>query len=552
MASSVKGVKQPANAVTAPARRFLSMSVQRFAAVECRAAATAASQNRRWPVRACAMLLLLLTLPALASAENVLIKRVLIVDGTGAEPAATDVRVRGDRVVAIGNLAKGADETLIEAAGLALTPGFIDTHSHHDQLLDEKPQALAAVSQGITTIVAGQDGGSTIPLSALFERRSQHPAAVNIASYSGHNSLREAVMGRDFKRPATPAEVARMRVLLAADMEAGALGLSTGLEYDPGIYSATDEVVTLAREAAKHGGRYVSHLRSEDRRLWAALDELVEIGRRARIPVQVSHAKLAMTDWWGEADRMLGVLDKARAEGVDATLDIYPYPYWQSTLTVLWPDRDFGNLATAEYVLAHLAPADGLRLTRFTPDPALVGRTVAEIARQRRTSEPATAMALIREAEAARGDVNVIGTSMDERDIATLIAWPHANISSDGAIDDLHPRGAGAFTRVLRLYVREAKLLTLATAVHKMTGLAARHVGLTNRGTIKVGGYADLVLLDPRIVGDRATTEQPAALSEGIVRVWVNGVPVLKDGRPTGSLPGRVLRRGDGGLTPAR
>ena len=486
--------------------------------------------------------ILCLAIPA--HAEDVLIEHVLLIDGTGAKPSLADVRVRGDRVVAIGNLEKTLDEVAIDAKGLALAPGFIDTHSHHDELLASKPDALAATSQGITTIVAGQDGSSAIPLSRFFDERQRSSAAVNIASYSGHNALRAAVMGKDFKRKATAIEIEKMRLLLAADMKAGALGLSTGLEYDPGIYSSTDEVLTLAREAAAHHGRYISHMRSEDRALWAALDELVEIGRKANIPVQVSHAKLAMTDWWGQADRMLGVLDKARSEGVDATLDVYPYAYWQSTLTVLWPDRDFTNRQSAEFVLQHLAPADGLLISQFTPDLTLVGKTVAQVAEKRGTDAPATAIALIKEAEAAKSDINVIGTSMDERDIATLIAWPHANISSDGAIDDRHPRGAGAFTRVLRQYVRKQHLMSLEAAIHKMSGLAAQHVGLTDRGTIQAGGFADLVLFDPRTVGDRATIEAPNALSEGIVRVWVNGDQVFSNGKATGLRPGRVLRRG--------
>jgi N-acyl-D-amino-acid deacylase len=489
-----------------------------------------------------ALILSLLTVtPALAG--DFLIRDAQLVDGTGAPPRRADIRVAGDKIAAIGELKPNPGETVVDAHGLALAPGFIDTHSHHDRGLENKLDALPVVSQGITTIVVGQDGSSTIPLADFFRAIEAKPAAMNIASYSGHNDLRDKVLGDDFKRKATPAEVEKMRRLLAADMEAGALGLSTGLEYDPGIYSDRSEVLTLAREAAKHGGRYISHMRSEDRDLWAALNELVNIGREAKLPVQVSHAKLAMTDWWGQADRFLAVLDKARAEGIDATLDVYPYPNWQSTLTVLWPKRDFSNRETAEFVLKHLAPADGLLISAFTPDPSLVGKTVADVARQRGTDAPAAAMALIREAEAAKGEVHVIGTSMDERDIAKLIAWPQANISSDGQLEDLHPRGAGAFTRVLRVYVREKKKLTLEEAVRKMSGLAAKHMGLTDRGEIRVGAAADLVLFDPATVADRSTPKDSSALSVGIARVWVNGALVYLDGKATGAHPGRALRR---------
>jgi len=308
-------------------------------------------------------------------------------------------------------------------------------------------------------------------------------------------------------------------------------------------------VLALAREAAAHGGRYISHMRSEDRDLWEALGEVVEIGRQTHMPVQVSHAKLAMTDWWGQADRFLAVLDKARAEGIDATLDVYPYTYWHSTLTVLWPERNFGDRPTAEFILKHLAPAKGLLISRFAPDPSIAGKTVAEIAVLRKTDEVTTLMALVREAEASGGGANVIATSMDERDIAKLVAWPHANISSDGGIGARHPRGAGAFTRVLRIYVRETGLLPLEQAIYKMTGLSAAHMGIADRGTLRPGAFADLVLFDPATVGDRATTDDPQAISTGIARVWVNGAVVFDGKRTTGAHPGRVIRRTKG---PAR
>lgn len=478
--------------------------------------------------------------PTATPATGLLIENAVVVDGTGAGRRNADVRIHADRIAEVGSLDPRPGEAVVDAGGLVLAPGFIDTHSHHGSKLDQHRDALAVLSQGITTIVSGQDGGSTIPLADAFKALDARPAAINVAFYSGHNALREAVLGEDFKREATAAEIARMRGLLRADMQAGALGLSTGLEYDPGIYSSRAEVLELAREAATHGGRYISHMRSEDRDLWPALDELVEIGRQTGMPVQVSHAKLAMTDWWGQADRIVAVLERARAEGIDATLDVYPYTYWQANLGVLWPKRDFDNRATAEFVLEHLAPADGLLISGFDPDPSLVGKTVAQIAAQRGTDPATTAMDLLRETQ---GDAHVIGTSMDERDIATLVAWPHANICSDGGFDDLHPRGAGAFTRVLRLYVREQKLLTLEQAIHRMTGLSAQHMGFSERGVIRPGAYADLVLLDPATVADRATTQAPGLLSEGIAKVWVNGQLVLERNTPTGSTPGRALRR---------
>jgi len=331
-------------------------------------------------------------------------------------------------------------------------------------------------------------------------------------------------------------------------MAAGALGLSTGLEYDPGIYSSPGEVVELARVAASFGGRYISHVRSEDRQFWAAIEEIISIGREARLPVQISHIKLAMRSLWGHADSLLRTLERARAAGVDITADIYPYTYWQSTLTVLFPQRDFDNRETAEFVLREVSTPDGLLLARFDPDTTYVGKTVAQIAAARGTDPPATLMALIRESIAmeertGRSGESVIGTSMHERDIEKLLAWPFANVCSDGALNGRHPRGAGAFTRVLGEYVRERRVVPLEEAIRKMTSLSARNVGIVDRGRIAPGQFADLVLFDPLAVRDVATPEQPRALSLGIRTVWVNGRIVWDGDRATGEAAGKVIRR---------
>ena len=487
-------------------------------------------------------------LPILAAA-SVLIVNALVVDGTGAPRRAAAVRVRGDRIAEVGALTPAPGESVFDAKGLVLAPGFIDTHSHGDRGLFERPAALAAVSQGISTIVVGQDGGSPLPLRDFFARLEREPAAVNVASYAGHGGLRQKVMGEDFRRAARPDELARMRVLLEGEMKAGALGLSTGLEYDPGIFSARSEVVELARVAAAAGGRYISHVRSEDRDFWDAIDEIVAIGREARLPVQVSHIKLAMHSLWGQADRLLRTLDRARTAGIDVTADVYPYLYWQSTLTVLFPKRDFENRQEAELVLREIATPDDLLLGRFAPEPSYAGKTVAEIARLRGTDPPATLMELIREAlthekKTGSDDVeSVIGTSMSEADLEKLLAWPFADVCTDGELDGRHPRGFGTYARVLGRYVRERKVVSLEEAVRKMTSLAAHNVGLVDRGTIRPGAYADLVLFDPATVIDRATTREPQALSVGIQRVWVNGAVVYEAGAAAGPRPGRVLRR---------
>jgi N-acyl-D-amino-acid deacylase len=254
--------------------------------------------------------------------------------------------------------------------------------------------------------------------------------------------------------------------------------------------------------------------------------------------------KLAMTDWWGQADRFLGVMDRARAAGVDITGDVYPYEYWQSTLTVMFPKRDFRNRESAEFALKHLAPAEGLLLSDFSPDRSLIGKTVAQVAAQRGVDPAEALMQLIAESQAPGATEAVIGTSMRGDDIAKLIAWPHANICSDGALGDRHPRGIGSFPRVLRVYVREQHLLTLEQAIHTMTQSAADHMGIADRGVIRPGARADLVLFDPATIADRATSETPGAQSVGISRVWVNGALVFKDGQPTGVRSGQAVLRG--------
>ena len=488
-------------------------------------------------------------LGAVAPAETTLVVNAVVVDGTGTPGRRASVRIADGRILAVGTLTRSPGDRVVDARGLVLAPGFIDTHAHYDDSLFTRPDALPPVSQGVTTVVVGQDGDHPHPLGDFLRQLEREPAAVNVAAYAGHGTIRRLVLGDDFRRAASAAEVDSMGKLLAADLAAGALGLSTGLEYDPGIYSAPDEVLALARKAAAARGRYISHMRSEDRKFYSAVSELITIGREAQLPVQISHAKLAMRSLWGSAPKLLERLDSARKLGVDVTLDVYPYTYWQSTITVLFPGRNFSDSSEADLVLKEVAAADGIRFTDG-PDRSLIGRSIAELARD--AGEPPV-LTLLRLAQ--RGDsieratggtsyLGIIGTSMAEADIETLLKWPHANVCSDGASGGGHPRGYGAFARVLGRYVRERKVLTLEAAVRKMTSLSAAHMGFSDRGTIAAGQRADLVLFDPKLVADRSTPANPTATAVGIARVWTNGVEVYRDGRPTGARPGKVLRRG--------
>ncbi len=486
--------------------------------------------------------------PAPETPRGFVLVKASVLDGTGAEARMVNVRVEGDTIVGVEEGEPPAGYEVIDASGFTLAPGFIDTHSHGDGDLFENRDALAAVNQGITTIVVGQDGGSPYPLADFWKKLEANPVALNVAAYAGHGTLRETVMGEDFRRAATEEEIEKMRLLLIEEMKAGALGLGAGLEYDPGIYSERSEMIALAREAASWGGRYISHMRSEDRYFWDAIDEIIAIGREAKLPVQISHTKLAMQNLWGQADRLISLLDAARAEGIEVNADIYPYTYWQSTLTVLFPRRDFQDRKEAEIAVRQISTPEGILIPRYKPEPSYEGKTLAEIAALRGTDPEQTLMDLIREAEAMRatgetGVESVIATSMEEADIEKLMKWEHMSISTDGELDGAHPRGYGTYPRFLGRYVRERKVMPFPRAVQKATSLPAAQMGFSNRGRIAPGFKADLVLFDPESVIDQATPTEPHAISIGIDRVWVNGKLVYEDRKTTGEYPGLPLKR---------
>lgn len=485
--------------------------------------------------------------PAAVTA-TLLIDNVIVLDGSGAVGEMAAVRIAGDSITALGDLQQQPGESVLDGKGLVLAPGFIDTHSHHDDGLVADRSALPLLRQGITTAVFGQDGFHSLPVETELQAFEAEPAAINIGSYIGHGSLREAVLGKNAKRPASSEEIEAMRALLLRELESGAFGLSTGLEYEPALYSTTEEVLALAQATADIGGRYISHIRSEDRFLWDAIEEIIRIGQETRMPVQISHLKLAAKGLWGQAAQVLARLDAARAEGVDISADIYPYEYWQSTMWVLLPARDPDDLDEIAFVLDELTPADGIIFTRFEAEPDYVNKSVAKIAAERGTTEVETFSALLKESQAwseANPGImaeSIMGRSMSEADIATLLTWPEINICSDGGYTG-HPRGHGAFPRVLARYVRELAVLELEDAIAAMTSRAAAHLGITDRGRIAPGYKADLVLFDPKTIQDRAGIRDGQVLADGVVGVWVNGQRVLENGNATDTRPGRVLRR---------
>jgi N-acyl-D-amino-acid deacylase len=480
---------------------------------------------------------------------DTIIRYAMICDGSGGRPFRADLGIIADTIAFIGDLKHASAKNEIDAKGLTVAPGFIDTHSHHAGELFQHRDFLAAVSQGVTTIIIGQDGESNFPLGTFFQQVSDTPVAINIGSYCGHNTLRDAVLGKDFKRFATQDEIEKMKSMLRQDMEAGALGLSTGLEYDPGIYSSADEVVQLTKEVAPYGGRYISHIRSEDRYFWKAIDEIINIGKVEKIPVQISHIKLAMHNLWGKSDSLLALLDNARKNGINITSDIYPYAFWHSTIRVLFPDRNFSDEKEAEMILKEITLPEDIILSSYEIQPEYEGKSLAAIAKlESKTSAKMLTELIARienfEKEHNRAcDEGILATSMNERDIKKLMSWRQANICSDGSSFGGHPRGYGAFTKVLGHYARQEKIFTLQEAVHKMTGLSAEHMGIKGRGLIKKGYCADLVLFDPAKVSDEATVAEPHKISEGIEIVWVNGKQVFKNGKTTGAYPGAIIKR---------
>ena len=357
-------------------------------------------------------------------------------------------------------------------------------------------------------------------------------------------------MGADqLNRPATKEELEKIKQLLKDDLQKGSLGLSTGLEYEEGFYSDRNEVIELAKVTAAENGRYISHIRSEDINMPDAIDEIIQIGREAKLPVQISHIKIALKDDWGTAQKLLSALQAARAEGIDITADCYPYDFWNSTLRVLFPKKDFTSLAAASYATEHLFDPGGSVLVRFAPDSNYKGKTIAAIAALRKETTPQTLLFVIAKAADyekhhpdASGVEAIMGKSMSGEDLTSFLSWGHTNICSDGA-NGGHPRGYGSFTRVLSRYVKEKKVMTWEDAIHKMTALAAEHTGIKNRGIIAVGYNADLLLIDPETVKDNADIQNPKALSDGILQVWVNGELVYKDKKSLQKYPGEFISK---------
>lgn len=471
-----------------------------------------------------------------ASAQSFVVVGAKVADGTGGPLRLANVRVSAGHIAEVGDFKPREDETIIDGKDRVLAPGFIDVHNHSTTGLAKEPLAVSQISQGITTLLVGQDGSSPLPIQEYLDARRASPASVNVATCVGHASVRREVMGEDYKRAATKEEVRKMADLVDKGFKEGALCLSSGLEYETGGYATVEEVIALAKVAARHRGFYISHIRDEADLAFEAMTELVAIGERAGVAVQNTHIKLGTAGVWGKAKDALRVFDSARRRGLDLTADCYPWDAWSSTILVLIPNKKYDDPKSVTRGLADVGGAQNVMITSYEKDPSYEFKNMAEIAAARGV----TPVDLFIEI-AKNGGASVVAKSMMDDDIRAFYAWPWTMVSSDGGIGYRHPRGAGTFPRVLGRFVRERHWLTLEEAIRKMTSLPASRLGLLDRGVLAPGKVADLVLFDPLTVIDNATFLDPFKLSTGIDKVWVSGELAWEDGKSTGARPGRVL-----------
>lgn len=451
--------------------------------------------------------------------------------------------MRGERIVGVGKLSRSRQDRIVDMKGLVVAPGFIDAHSHADGKITTEPTAISQVTQGITTAVVGQDGGWQKPFAERGPEIMAVNPSINFAYFAGLGGIRKQVMGNDYKRAATDQEVAKMAEIVEQEMKFGALGVSTGLEYDPGHYSTTEELISLSKVAAKHGGLYISHVRDEGNGAIGAFEEVIRIGKEAKIPVQVSHIKLGTFPVWGKAGEVVSMFQKARMKGVDITADIYPYTYWYSGITALTVSRDFESVETWRRGLEEVGGGKNVLLTSYTADPSLEGKTIAEIAAQKNRPEPEVVKEIVMNSQGEEQRAAVVVTAMSQPDLETFVGWKHTMFCSDGQIGGAHPRGAGSYPRILHLLTKPNGKLTMQEAIRKMTSAVAKRFKIRKRGVIKKGYFADIVAFDPKEIRDYATPQNSTVLSKGVRHVFVNGVHVLQNETVIGR-GGKLLFRG--------
>jgi dihydroorotase/N-acyl-D-amino-acid deacylase len=507
--------------------------------------------------------------PLFASAAfaqyDVLITGAKVVDGSGGSWYAADIAIRGDSITAVGFLDGATAKVKIDGRGLIAAPGFIDIHSHGRRGIFQVPTAENYLREGVTTIVEGPDGSSPLPLAPFLDKLRQTPIAINFASFVGQGTIRSEVIGLA-NRKATPEEIEQMKQLAAQAMRDGAFGLSTGLFYVPGNFTPTEEVIEIAKVVGRMGGIHISHMRQEAAGVLDSVRETIRIGEEGGLPTQITHHKIIGISNWGKSVETLKLVEEARARGVDVTIDQYPYTASSTGVAALLPQwaLEGGQKATAERLASparariKAAVVENLKTDRGAGDAKnvvmvscgfdknLAGKNLADITKAR-GAEPTlenaadTAMDLV-----ARGGCSAVYHAIHEDDVVRIMRSPYTMIASDGDIPVFgqaapHPRSYGTFARVLGVYVREKQVLSLEDAVRRMSGYPAARLKLWDRGLLRPGMKADVVLFDPAQIGDRATYDKPHQYSVGMRDVIVNGKFALRDGEVTADRPGRVL-----------
>lgn len=521
--------------------------------------------------------LLLLAQPVAAQTYDLIITGGTVIDGTGAPGFRADVGIASARIAAVSRtpIDPSLGRRRIDATGLIVAPGFIDLHAHLDPIL-VMPDAESHVRQGVTLALGGPDGGGDSPAGPYLARVEQQKLGLNVAFLTGHNTIRRAVMGTANRAP-TPDELRRMRDMVAVSMGQGAFGLSTGLRYIPGFYSSTGEVVALSQAAADSGGIYTSHLREEAIGLFEGVAEALEIGRRARIPVVLTHHKVVGPRMWGKSTVTLAMVDSARRAGTDVMIDQYPYAASHTSIDILVPPwalaggdsalsrrmndpvlNDSIERGIVDNLLNDRGGGDLKRVqfSRVRWDSTLNGKTLYDLVTRLNIAPTMANAAPVVLDVVRKGGAQAIFHVLDESDVRRIMAHPQTMIASDGRLNRLgdavpHPRAYGTFPRVLGRYVREEKVLTLEQAVRKMTSMPAIVLGLTDRGCLRVGCAADVTVFSAERVNDAGSYADPHHYPEGVLWVTVNGVPVVEDGKFMAARPGQVLRRA-AGRKPAR
>lgn len=492
---------------------------------------------------------------------DVVIRGGTVVDGTGAPARRADVGISGDRIVFVGNAAAShvAGARTIDATGLIVAPGFIDPHSHtlEDLSSRDRRSNVGYLMQGVTTVVTNNDGGGTIEIGRRLRAWAMDSIGTNAALYVPQGAVRGAVLGMSDATP-TPAQLDSMRAIVARGMREGAIGISTGLYYAPGSYAPTDEVIELAKVAARYGGIYDSHMRDEGSYtptgVVGSVNETIRIAREAHLPVHISHIKALGTDVWGQSDSIVAIIKAARVEGLDVTADQYPYlasgTSVGASLLPRWAEvggRDSLRARVASSVVKPRLVSDMERnlirrggaaslLISATRDTSILGRTLEQVATARHVAPIEAALQII-----LAGDASVASFNMKESDLETFMVQPFVMTGSDGSSG--HPRKFGTFSRKLREFVYDKPLLSLPQAVRSSSGLTAETLRIADRGVLAEGKFADVIVFNPATVRDKATYQQPTLLAEGMRYVLVNGVVAVSAGKYSGALAGRPLPR---------